>query len=74
MAGPDTWDIELKCPTCGASGLAEVSDYTPDVDPLRPRGTLKVNKLPEGFRVRQFGTTMRTTKFECVRCGVLTQR
>jgi hypothetical protein len=51
-----------------------VSDYTPDDDPLRPRGTLKVNKLPEGFRVKQFGTTMRTTKFECVRCGVLTQR
>ena len=37
-------------------------------------GTLRVDKLPAGFRVRSLGNTMRTTKFECIPCGILTQR
>ena len=68
----DSWTIDLKCPACGANGAAQVSE---DEHSLMPsKGALKVDWLPAGFRVRTLGKTMRTTKFECIRCGVLTQR
>jgi hypothetical protein len=31
-------------------------------------------KVPDGFEVRTRGATIGTTRFECVRCGVLTER
>ena len=59
-------------PICGARGAAQVSE---EVDRLMPsKGALRVESLPEGFRMRRLGKTMRTTKFECIRCGVLTRR
>jgi hypothetical protein len=71
MAGRDKWNVDLKCPDCGASGTAEVSE---DDNLIQPAGTLRVDRLSAGFRLRSFGGTMRTTQFECVSCGVLTQR
>jgi predicted RNA-binding Zn-ribbon protein involved in translation (DUF1610 family) len=71
MTGRDRWNVDLKCPNCGASGTAGVSE---DDNLLQPAGTLRVDRLSEGFRVRRVGGTMRTTQFECVSCGVLTER
>ena len=68
----DSWTVDLRCPDCGARGAAKVSE---DDHRLMPsNGTLRVDKLPAGFRVRSLGNTMSTTKFECIPCGILTQR
>jgi hypothetical protein len=72
MAVRDRWEVDLRCPVCGVSGAAVVSEV--DDPPVRSSGTLRVDRLPDGFRLRALGDTMRATKFECVRCGVLTQR
>jgi hypothetical protein len=72
MITRDSWALDLRCPACGANGTAWVSE---DDHPLMPsKGALRVDRLPDGFRVRRLGDTMRTTKFECIRCRVLTQR
>jgi hypothetical protein len=68
----DNWQVHLRCPDCGAVGEAYVSE---DDHPYAPQtGTLRVDRVSDGFRARTLGRTMRTTKFECVRCGVVTQR
>jgi predicted RNA-binding Zn-ribbon protein involved in translation (DUF1610 family) len=72
MAARDNWQVHLRCPTCGAVGTAEVSED--EQLRLRPTGTLRVDRMSDGFRTRTLGATMRTTEFECIRCGVLTQR
>jgi hypothetical protein len=72
MATRETWTVDLRCPACGANGAAQVSE---DDHPLMPsRGALSMETLPDGFRVRRLGKTMRTTQFECIRCGMVTQR
>jgi|SRR5271165_1138978 hypothetical protein len=72
MATRESWTVDLRCPACGANGAAQVSE---DDHPLMPsRGALRVDSLPDGFRVRRPGNTMRTTQFECIRCGMVTQR
>jgi hypothetical protein len=70
MGTRDSWTVDLRCPACGASGIAHVSD---DEHPINMSGgTLRVDRLPAGFSVREMGPTMRTTKFECISCGQLT--
>src|SRR4051812_44846906 len=50
--GMDEWNVELRCPVCGASGAAEVSDAADCDHPLKaPGGALRVERLPDGFRV-----------------------
>ncbi len=72
MTTRDIWKVHLSCPACGAIGEAEVSE---DAHPLMARsGTLAIELVSNGFRARAVGATMRTTKFECVRCRVVTQR
>ena len=72
MKTRDSWKVHLSCPACGAIGEADVSE---DDHPYAPQtGTLRVDRVSDGFRTRIIGLTMRTTKFECVRCGVVTQR
>jgi predicted RNA-binding Zn-ribbon protein involved in translation (DUF1610 family) len=72
MTTRDNWQVHLNCPACGAVGKAEVSEDDHPHAPLT--GTLTVDRVSDGFRTRTLGSTMRTTKFECVRCGMLTQR
>jgi len=72
MTTRDNWQVHLNCPSCGAIGAADVSE---DVHPYVPlTRTLTVDRVSDGFRTRTLGSTMRTTKFECARCGVVTQR
>ncbi len=72
MTTRDNWQVHLSCPACGAIGEAEVSE---DDHPTAPQtGTLTVDRVSDGFRTRTLGGSMRTTKFECIRCGVVTQR
>ena len=72
MTTRDNWQVHLGCPACGAVGVADVSEddhpYAAQTD------TLTVDRVSDGFRTRTLGGSMRTTKFECVRCGVVTQR
>jgi predicted RNA-binding Zn-ribbon protein involved in translation (DUF1610 family) len=72
MMTRDSWKVHLNCPACGVVGEADVSE---DAQPLTPQtGTLTVDRVSDGFRTRTLGSSMRTTKFECVRCGMVTQR
>jgi hypothetical protein len=72
MTTRDNWQVHLSCPICGAVGEAQVSE---DDQPFARRtGTLSVDRVSDGFRTVAVGSTMRTTKFECIRCGVPTQR
>lgn len=70
MAARDSWKIDLKCPACGMVGEADIS--ADDHPSMRPIGNLRIDRIPDGFRVRRLGDTMRTTQLECARCGVLT--
>jgi hypothetical protein len=72
MTTRDSWQVHLRCPGCGAVGEADVSE---DEHPYAsPTGTLTVDRVSDGFRTRTLGNSMRTTKFECIGCGVPTQR
>jgi predicted RNA-binding Zn-ribbon protein involved in translation (DUF1610 family) len=72
MTVRDSWQVHLRCPACGVVGEAEVSE---DAQPfMPPAGTFRVDRVPDGFRIRKLGVTMRTTQFECIQCGALTQR
>jgi predicted RNA-binding Zn-ribbon protein involved in translation (DUF1610 family) len=72
MTTRDNWQVHLSCPACGAIGEADVSEAVHSSAPQT--NTLQVDRVSDGFRTRTLGSTMRTTKFECVRCGVVTQR
>ena len=72
MTTRDSWKVHLSCPTCGTVGEADVSE---DDLPHAPQtGRLTVDRVSHGFRTRTLGYTMRTTKFECILCGAVTQR
>ncbi len=72
MTTRDSWKVHLSCPACGAIGEADVSE---DDHPYAPQtGTLTIDRVSDGFRIRAVGRTMRATKFECIRCGIVTQR
>jgi hypothetical protein len=72
MTERDSWKVALRCPACGAVGDAEVSDD--DRLTVSLTGNFSVDRVPEGFRLRRLGGSMRTTQFECAGCGVQTQR
>jgi len=72
MTTRDNWQVHLSCPACGAIGEADVSEAVHSSAPQT--NTLQVDRVSDGFRTRTLGSTMRTTKFECVRCGMVTQR
>jgi hypothetical protein len=72
MTERDSWQVHLRCPVCDAVGEADVSENAHPLAP--PTGTFRVDRVPDGFRTRKLGFTMRTTEFECIQCGVLTQR
>jgi hypothetical protein len=73
MEKRESWNVDLRCPTCGTAGEASVSaednDYFPQL-----AGTLRVDRMPDGFRVRKLGQTMRATQFECIACSGPTAR
>jgi predicted RNA-binding Zn-ribbon protein involved in translation (DUF1610 family) len=72
MTTRDSWKVHLNCPACGAVGEAMVSE---DDHPYTPQtGTLTVDRVSDGFRTRTLGSSMRNTKFECIGCGMVTQR
>jgi len=53
-------------------GEADVSE---DDHPYASQtGTLTVDRISDGFRTRTLGSSMRNTKFECIGCGMVTQR
>jgi predicted RNA-binding Zn-ribbon protein involved in translation (DUF1610 family) len=72
MTARDSWKVALQCPGCGTAGDAEVSDDDRPTVPLT--GAFSVDLLPDGFRLRKLGGSMRTTQFECAGCGMQTQR
>jgi len=72
MTTRDNWQVHLSCPACGAIGEADVSEDDHPYAALT--GTLTVDRVSDGFRTRTLGSSMRTTKFECVRCRVVTER
>jgi hypothetical protein len=72
MMTRDSWKVHLNCPACGVVGEADVSE---DAYPFAAQtGTLTVDRVSDGFKTRTLGSSMRTTKFECIRCGMVTQR
>jgi hypothetical protein len=73
MEKRESWSVDLRCPTCGMAGEAIVSADDHDYF-VQIAGTLRVDRMPAGFRLRMLGATMRTTQFECIGCGGLTGR
>lgn len=72
MVKRESWTLALRCPTCATAGDAVVS--ADEHSSMQAAGTLRVDRMPDGFRVRKLGDTMRTTQFECVKCGGLARR
>jgi hypothetical protein len=55
------WTINLHCPKCGRTGLADVSEDD----------TFLVDKLPAGFVIRKLGDAPFSTEIACDTCHEL---
>jgi hypothetical protein len=60
-----TWD--LKCPKCGRTGVAHLSE---EADPTITGLRFAVDELSVGFRVEHVGKTASDTVIYCVACNV----
>ena len=56
MGTRDSWKVYLKCSACGTVGDADVS--AGDHPTMCPIETLRIDRIPDGFRVRRLGVTM----------------
>lgn len=70
MAARDRYTINLKCPKCGKTGVAEVSE---DDYPFMSSPRFSVDALPPGFAVTKKGTNAVNTVISCTSCNVPTE-
>jgi hypothetical protein len=61
----DRWELTLRCPKCGHSGIARVSE---DDHPYMRDLGFAVDELPLGFRVTKSSKYRHETKVAC-KCG-----
>jgi hypothetical protein len=59
MSMTDEWNESLRCPRCGKTGMASLSQVDAD--------TPTVHSVPDGFEVI---TTMHGPDFRCATCNV----
>jgi DNA-directed RNA polymerase subunit M/transcription elongation factor TFIIS len=67
MTAKDRYSIELKCPSCGIAGEANLSEN----DYRNTPPETHVVSLSTGFSVRREGGTLSTTEILCSKCGVV---
>jgi hypothetical protein len=65
----DRFAVKLRCPKCGNSGIAQLSQEDGWSYMNGDRST-QIDALPEGFEAR---TVKRRLKFFCVPCGIEAQ-
>lgn len=58
------WTIDLHCPKCGRTGVANVSEDD----------TFSVDNLTAGFAIRKLGDTLVGTEIVCDTCHELATR
>jgi hypothetical protein len=68
MAARDRFTISLKCPKCGRTGEAQVSE---DDYPFMRSPRFSVDSLPDGFEVKKHAATRVETEIICSTCKVL---
>jgi hypothetical protein len=66
MSAKDRYSITLRCPHCGSTGTADLSENDHAYAPPETR----VEAVRGGFRVLSQGGNVMTTKFACTLCGV----
>lgn len=66
MAARDRYTLTLKCPKCGASGVAEVSE---DDHPYMRDPGFQVDELPEGFAMVKESVYRRENVAQHKPCG-----
>lgn len=66
MGSKDRYAIQLKCPTCGRQGTADLveNDYS-----YTPPET-SVERVSDGFHVTKEGGTLNKTEIVCSKCGL----
>jgi hypothetical protein len=57
---------DLKCPTCGTLGLADIAEAD---DPLIYRPFHRIVRVSEGFEVTNDGAMSLDAEIACVKCG-----
>ena len=71
MSARDRWRVKLTCPKCGASGIAEMSEYGGRwLGPYSDIG-FSVDAVSEGFRVVHEGKFSNETTFKHTPCEVV---
>ena len=66
MAARDRYSLSLRCPKCGKTGEAQVSE---DDYPFMKKLHFTVDLVPEGFKVTKLGENAASTEISCVACG-----
>lgn len=66
MAARDRYTLDLKCPKCGRTGFANVSE---DDYPFMRSLRFSVDAISPGFRVQKEGKSALDTVIVCAGCG-----
>lgn len=66
MSARDRYALDLRCPVCGGTGSADLSENDHAYAPPETR----VDAVRGGFRVVRADGTAATTVFACSLCGV----
>jgi RecJ-like exonuclease len=67
MAARDRFEITVKCPKCGVSGTAQVSE---DDYPFMRSPGFAVDGLPSGFVETKYAERRQETEVMCTKCKV----
>lgn len=67
MAARDRWTTKLRCPKCGNSGEARMSE---DDYPFMRSPGFSADDLPEGFTITKQAETQGGTEIVCTTCKV----
>jgi hypothetical protein len=65
MAACDRFELKLKCPKCGKTGVAQASD---DDNPMKRHPGFEVDEFPNGFKLAKYSNSRQDTKVIC-QCG-----
>jgi RecJ-like exonuclease len=68
MTARDRYTFDLKCPSCGKQGFADVSEND---GPWSGGPGFRVDHVPEGFYVSKRGMTAPDTDISCSDCKVV---
>jgi hypothetical protein len=68
MTATDRWQVDLNCPTCRASGNADVFQY--DGWSFSSDSRTHVSSVTAGFQIEASTDKRKNAKIFCEKCGI----